>query len=251
MDENDFLLPDDYTEEQEEEVNTEAVEAEEPTEAEATDEPQAEEVAEQQPSPFLIAKYNKAEIPLDEETARNLSQLGMFYQEKIQPEYEKLKGVGEKFGKLEQLASLYGMDVDQLYESLNNQYIESTAQSQGITPEQVRKEQELAQKEQMIAEQLTKADQEKKSAEMYDKFISAYPDVKIESIKPETWQAVDKGVDLVTAYTMQLNKEYQEQLSQLKQITNNKKTSPGVATNQNGGAEPAKDDDFLSGFMGD
>lgn len=247
--ERDFLLPDDYTEEQEE-VNTEVETTEEPTEAvETTETPEVTETPAE--SPFLIAKYNKAEIPLDAESARNLAQLGMFYQEKIQPEYDRLKGIGEQFGKIEKLAQLYGMTPDELHESLYNQYIATAAESEGITPEQKRKEQELIQKEQQLTAQLTESQQKQESQAMYERFMDAYPDVKVESIKPETWLKVDKGLDLVTAYTMQLNQELQQQFKQREQIDTNKKTSPAVATMSNGGAEPTKSDDFLEGLFGD
>lgn len=247
--ERDFLLPDDYTEEQEE-VNTEVETTEETTEAvETTEAPEVTETPAE--SPFLIAKYNKAEIPLDADSARNLAQLGMFYQEKIQPEYDRLKGIGEQYGKIEKLAGLYGMTPDELHESLYNQYIATAAESEGITPEQKRKEQELIQKEQQINAQLTESKQKQESQAMYERFMDTYPDVKPEQIKPETWVKVDQGLDLVTAYTMQLNQELQQQFKQREQIDTNKKTSPAVATMSNGGAEPTKSDDFLEGLFGD
>lgn len=256
MEEKDYILPDDYTEESQEEENTEVESEQEPTEtAETTeDAPEQTEVpAEETPNetPFLIAKYNKSEIPLDADSARNLAQLGMFYQEKIQPEYEKLKGIGEQFGKIEKLAQLYGMTPDELHESLYNQYIATAAESEGITPEQKRKEQELIQKEQQLTAQLTESQQKQESQVMYERFMDAYPDVKVESIKPETWIKVDKGLDLLTAYTMQVNQELQQQFKQREQIDTNKKTSPAVATMSNGGAEPTKSDDFLAGLFGD
>lgn len=257
MQDVDYILPDDYTEESQDTENTEVEAEQETTETAETaenapvEEAQAEEVAtEQEEQPFLIAKYNKAEIPLDADTAKNLAQLGMFYQDKIQPEFERLKAVGEQYGKMEQLAGLYGMTTEQLHETLYNQYIESAAQAEGITPEQKRKEQELAQKEAQINAQMTAKQQEQASQEMYSKFLSAYPDVKAEQIKPETWAKVDQGIDLVTAYTMQLNAELQQQMKQAQQVTKNKQSSPAVATTTNGGAEPAKDDDFLQGLFG-
>lgn len=253
MEDQDYILPDDYTEEPQEQENTEAETEQEPTEAveAAENAPESTEApAEQSETPFLVAKYNKTEIPLDMESAKNLAQLGMFYQEKIQPEYERLKGIGEQYEKMEQLAGLYGMTTEQLHETLYNQYIESSAQAEGITPEQKRKEQELAAKEAQLNEQMTAKQQEQASQEMYARFMDTYPDVKAEQIKPETWQMVDKGVDLVTAYTMQVNKELQTQMKQSQQNTKNKQSSPAVSTMTNGGAEPSKGDDFLDGLFG-
>ena len=246
----DFLLPDDYTEEPVEE-NTEVETAEEPTETVETTEDAPEATETPAETPFLVAKYNKAEIPLDADSARNLAQLGMFYQEKIQPEYDRLKGIGEQYGKIEKLAQMYGMTPDELHESLYNQYITSAAEAEGITPEQKRKEQELAQKEAQLNAQLTAKEQEQASQAMYARFMDAYPDVKAEQIKPETWQKVDQGIDLVTAYTMQVNQELQNQFRQVQQVTKNKQTSPAVATSQNGSSEPTKSDDFLEGLFGD
>lgn len=247
----DYILPEGYTEPVEEETNTEAETEQETTETVETTENAPEATETPAETPFLVAKYNKAEIPLDADSARNLAQLGMFYQEKIQPEYEKLKGIGDQYGKIEKLAQLYGMTTDELHESLYNQYITSAAESEGITPEQKRKEQELAQKEAELNQQLTSKQQEQASQEMYSRFMDAYPDVKVDSIKPETWQKVDQGIDLVTAYTMQVNQELQQQMKQAQQITKNKQTSPAVATTSNGGAEPTKGDDFLEGLFGD
>ena len=246
----DFLLPDDYTEEPTEE-NTEVETAEKPTETVETTENAPEVTETPAETPFLVAKYNKAEIPLDADSARNLAQLGMFYQEKIQPEYDRLKGIGEQYGKIEKFAQMYGMTPDELHESLYNQYITSAAEAEGITPEQKRKEQELAQKEAQLNAQLTAKEQEQASQQMYARFMDAYPDVKAEQIKPETWQKVDQGLDLVTAYTMQVNQELQNQFRQAQQVTKNKQTSPAVATSQNGSSEPTKSDDFLEGLFGD
>lgn len=253
MEEKEYILPDDYTEESQEQENTEVETEQEPTETVETAEnaPESTEApSEPTEPPFLVAKYNKADVPLDMDSAKNLAQLGMFYQEKIQPEYERLKGIGEQYGKMEQLARLYGMTTEQLHETLYNQYIESAAQAEGITPEQKRKEQELAAKEAQINEQMSAKRQEQASQEMYTRFMENYPDVKAEQIKPETWQMVDKGMDLVTAYTMQVNKELQAQMKQTQQNTKNKQTSPAVSTMKNGGAEPTKSDDFLDGLFG-
>lgn len=253
--EEDYILPDDYTEESQEEENTEEETVQEPAETvESTeDAPEQTEVPAETPNetPFLVAKYNKAEIPLDADSARNLAQLGMFYQEKIQPEYEKLKGIGEQFGKIEKLAQLYGMTPDELHESLYNQYIASAAESEGITPEQKRKEQELAQKEAQLNEKFAEDQKKEQSAAEYKRFVEKFSDEDIKKISKDTWLAVSQGEDLVSAYQAQLIAEQQAENKQLKQLLQNKQTSPAVATTSNGGAEPTKSDDFLAGLFGD
>lgn len=248
-DEQEYILPDDFTEESQETAEVETTE--ETTEAvEAPEAPEVTETPTEQ-EPFNVITFNKTKIPVTKEEDTRLSQLGMFYEVKVQPEFERLKGIGEQYGKIEKLASLYGMTPDELHESLYNQYIATAAESEGITPEQKRKEQELIQKEQQLTAQLTESQQKQESQAMYERFMDAYPDVKVESIKPETWLKVDQGLDLVTAYTMQVNQELQQQFKQREQIDTNKKTSPSVATMSNGGAEPTKSDDFLEGLFGD
>lgn len=246
--EEEYILPDDFTEESAETPEVETTE--EPTEAvETTEAPEVTETPAE--SPFLIAKYNKAEIPLDADSARNLAQLGMFYQEKIQPEYDRLKGIGEQFGKIEKLAGLYGMTPDELHESLYNQYIATAAESEGITPEQKRKEQELLHKEQQINAQMAEAQTKEQAQADYERFVGKFSDADIAKISKDTWLEVSKGTDLLTAYQSQLLKEQQEENKQLKQLLQNKQTSPAVATMSNGGAEPTKSDDFLEGLFGD
>lgn len=248
-DNQDYILPDDYTEEEAQEQPV-TEEADTTLEAEPTEQA-PEQVTQAEEKPFLTLKYNHADVPLtSEEEARNLAQLGYHYKNKVEADYNALKGIKDRYGKMEQLASLYGMSVDQLHETLHNQYVESTAESQGVTPEQIRREQALAQKEAEITAKLGEVEQQNQSKEMYDRFLSVYPNVQAEQIKPETWTLVDKGVDLLTAYTMQVNQEQANQLKQLEQIKANKQTSPAVSTTTHGGAEPTVSDDFLDGLLG-
>lgn len=263
MEELDYLLPDDYvedttdevtevdeTEETETEDTAEVEEESEQPDTEATEPEQTEESDKTVDSFELPFKFNHEEGKLtDKAEAQKLVQLGLLYQSK-EAEFNELRGSKGQLDKMSQIAELHGMDIDTLYDALYNQYIENQADATGYTPEQIRKEMELSAKEKAITskEQAEQAEQAKTA--MYAKFRETYPGVDAKQIKPETWTAVDAGTDLTTAYTMQLNKELQEQIKIKTQNVKNKSTSPVVGTTKTGTADSTKSDDFLDGFWG-
>lgn len=259
MEDRDYLLPDGY----EEEETTEPVETGEVEEAETLGETEettevepSEETTETTETPSepefkLPYKYNHQEGELGFEDAQKYAQLGMLYANKIAPEMEQLKAIVEPYNEVKQLAELYGMGTKQLVETLKNQYIETQAAEQGVSPEYIRKEQALNKKEKDLEEKDKEAKKEQASKEMFSKFLTAYPNVDLKAIKPETWAAVDAGMDLTTAYTRQENEELRTQLAQKEKNQSNRVASPVVSATKTGGAEPPKkEDDFLSGLMG-
>lgn len=252
MENLEYLLPDDYVEEATTEPESEVEEIEAESVEDTTD---AEEV-EEQPTEVvengfkLPYKYNHEEGELtDLEEAQKLVQMGMLYRSK-ESEFNDLRANKGQYEKIASLAELYGMDADGLYDTLYNQYLDVQAEERGLTPEMVRKERELADKERILTarEQSEKAEAEKTA--MYTRFREAYPEVDPKEIKPETWALVEKGTDLSSAYTMQLNRELREQLKILTQNVKNKSSSPSVGTTRNGTADATKNDDFLDGLFG-
>ena len=202
-------------------------------------------------TPFELAyKYNHTEGKItDKEEAAKLLQIGMMYQDKIAPQMETLKANNQKLEKIQQLAELYGMDVDALHDSLYETYVNNQAEEQGVTPEMIRKERELADKERFFNQKEQQEQKKASETQMLDKFVSIYPDVSTKDIKEETWKMVDNGIDLVTAYTIQKNNELTQQLRTKEQNTKNNSSSPSVGATKYGGNEPAQEEDDTSGFL--
>lgn len=203
-----------------------------------------------EPSFKLPFKFDHTEGELtDMEEAKNLVQLGMLYRSKVQPEYEQLKGIRGDYDSMKELADRYGMDVKTLVNTLNDQYIQSQAESTGLTAEQIRKDQELQAREKQIQAQMSESEKKDASAQMYIRFNEKYPGVDPKSISVDTWKRVDNGEDLTFAYTQQINRELTDRLTKLEQSQKNKASSPGVGVTANGGAEPPKNiDPFEEGF---
>ena len=268
MEELEYMLPDDYVEENTidstPDADFEMDDVEETTEAEEVETtPEKVEAVEPEvngtevkasetetPGFKLPYKFNHEEGELtDLVEAQKLVQMGLLYRSK-ESEFNDLRANKEQYNKIAELAELFGTDANGLYDTLYNQYLESEAEQRGLTPEIIRKERELVAKEQVIKarEASEKAEADKQA--MYTRFRDAYPEVDSKSIKPETWALVDKGIDLTTAYTQQVNKEMQEQIKILTQNSKNKSSSPSVGTTRNGTADMTKEDDFLSGLFG-
>ena len=237
------------------EVETEEVEQADEVEAEDTTEVETETVELQEESQaentFKLPYKYKDEIGeiTSLEDAQKLVQLGMLYERKVLPEFEKLKAISEPFNKLSEVANLYGMDVNALTESLMNQYYEQQADVQGVTPEMIRKEKELADKERRLQEKENIEQTNSQKQAMYDRFLEVYPEVDSKSINANTWAMVDKGIDLVTAYTKQINEELTQQLKLKEQNLKNKSTSPVGSVTKNGATEPTQKEDFADELL--
>ena len=83
---------------------------------------------------------------------------------------------------------------------------------------------------------------------MYDRFLTAYPNVKPQDIKPETWEKVKAGIDLTVAYTQQVNEELQAQIKMLKQKEKNKSQAPVGGVTEHGTTNTQGKDPFEMGF---
>jgi hypothetical protein len=237
----DIILPDDDTTD------------EEPAEPQAGEEPAEDTTpeADTKPEPYkLKIKYNHEEMEIPEDEAVPLIQKGMNY-DKLQERYNQIQNDPRlsKYEKVQQVSKLLGYQSDdQLLDALYQTYYQTTAQEQGLTPEQVRKEHELQQKEAQLSAKEKAELQERQKTEMYDRFLTAYPNVKPQDIKPETWEKVKAGIDLTVAYTQQVNEELQAQIKMLKQKEKNKNQAPVGGVTQHGSTDTQKIDPFLEGF---
>lgn len=197
----------------------------------------------------LRIKYNHEEMELGEDEAVPLIQKGMNY-DKLQERLNTIQNdpAFGKFDKVKQLAELYNMDDDALIDALYNQYYESIADQQGLTPEQVRRDHELKQREAVLNQKEQSLTQKQQTEAMYERFLGQFPNAKIEDIKPETWVKVRSGMDLTAAYVEQRNQELENRLKVLEQNQKNKNTAPVSGVTAHGSQDPAGADDFLAGF---
>ena len=224
-----------------------------------TAEPQADEQpaedttpeAEKQPEPYkLKVKFNHQEMEIPEDEAIPLIQKGMNY-DKLQERYNAIQNDPRlsKYEKVKQVSKLLGYQSDdQLLDALYQTYYQTIAQQKGLTPEQVRKEHELQQKEAQLSAKEKAELQERQKTEMYDRFLTAYPNVKPQDIKPETWAKVKAGIDLTVAYTQQVNEELQAQIKMLKQKEKNKSQAPVGGVTEHGTTNTQGKDPFEIGF---
>jgi hypothetical protein len=261
----DYILPDDYVEEEvtqpDEEENEETIEEvtegnEETEEVEETAEETTETVEDTEPVKELLEEleikflhdtkklkdFNKDEI-------KTLVQKGMNH-DRLN---EKLTDVNTKLGSFQEIAELYGYDVETLSNALLNQYFDTKAEQEGTTPDLVKREHNLNKRE--------KGRQaEAKQKDAFEKFVDTYPNVKNEDITPLTWERVKNGLDLTTAYEMQLKDNQLEELKStisklqnevktVKQNADIKKKAVVKSTTKNGSDEVGKDD-FLEGLLG-
>jgi hypothetical protein len=217
----------------------------EPTET-PTEEPK------QEPTPKVKLKYNHEEKEYSLDDVVPLAQKGLNY-DKLQ---EKLNAIQNDprmahVDRIQQLADLYGVTVDEMLETSYNRYYESEAEKQGLTPEQIRKDHELTQKERMIQQKEQAQSKAEADKAMYTNFLKVFPNVKPEEIKAETWQLVNQGMDLTAAYIHQRNHELESKLKVMEQNLQNVKKAPVAGITTHGGGETAAKDAFLEGFEED
>jgi hypothetical protein len=214
-----------------------------------TETPTEEPKQEQTESPKVKLKYNHEEKEYSLDDVVPLAQKGLNY-DKLQERLEALQADPRlgNYDRVHQLAEMYEMSDADMLDALYNQYFETTAEKQGLTVEQIKKDHELTQKERNIKakeDALTKSDSEKA---MYTNFLKQFPDIKPEDIKPETWQKVEQGMDLTTAYVEQRNHDLESRMKILEQNVTNTKKAPVAGVTTHGSAEITSTDPFEEGF---
>ncbi|MFE8704131.1 hypothetical protein ACFYKX_26545 [Cytobacillus sp. FJAT-54145] len=256
----DVILPDDYQEappqaEEAQEDNFEEVETvEETTETEVNEEPQ-EQLTEEQKA-FLRVKYNKEELELDENTARELAQKGLNY-DKLQEKLQQFES-DPRLSFVEELAREQGMDVNQYLEAVKEWKEQERLNElvQKNIPEDLAKEilETRKMREEIQNEKKQKAEQEKQSQE-FNEFFQFFKDANGRDYDPqndklpdEVWQMQNQGVPLKFAYMQHQHNELKTQLKILKQNEENTKKAPVTSVSTHGSQEIASEDDFLRGF---
>lgn len=251
MDDVEFILPDDYVEEEEtEEVEVEDAETEDTEETEEEVEEESEETEETTDAlEDLEIKYLKetkklSDIPRDELKA--LVQKGM-NEPRLQ---EKISDALQEKSDIEEVAKMFDMDTEQLMDALKQQYYTKIAEDQKRNINDVKKEYESNKKD--------------RQTKMVEKFVEKYPDVDHENLDKEITEAVKNGEDLTNAYEAHnKNKEFAEKdkhigelndkiadlEKQIKTLEQNKATKKrGVVKRVNGSDDTQ--DDFVLGLLG-
>ncbi len=201
--------------------------------------PQAETVDAQptktETTPFLTVKYNKEEIALDADKAREYAQKGMNY-DKLHQQYEALQAKGAEFESYEEFLSLgreiaqeqgvsLGDVAKQMRERKAAQRDELIAEQEGIPVEVARKlriERERAEKlerEKNELSQKTKTYEDKEAVqarynEELDAFVEKYGKMEIPKNVTDEWAS---GVPLIKAYELF---KAQERIAELESTQN-------------------------------
>ena len=197
---------------------------------------------------YMKLKYNHEERDYTEEEIKTLSQKGLNY-EKV---FEKLQAAEAdprlaQHSKFKQIADSYGMSEDAYLTALQDQYFDTAAEKQGLTPDLVKKEYEVNAREKVQDDKDQAVIKQQQSDRMYNNFNANFPDVKPDSIKPETWARVENGMDLSASYAEQRNQALEAENKVLKQNAENSKRAPvGGVTGH--GSDTAKADKMFEGF---
>jgi len=260
--EEDYILPDDYVEEETTDEDTEPTEEAEETqedEAEVSEEDSTEEQAEDETSEentidalgdlevkFLGESKKLSEMP--SEDVQKLVQLGM-NQERFHEKYETLK---ETESNLSNTAELFGMDVGEMLSQLREQHFKNVADDEGRNINDVRREYD--------------SNIQGKKDNVYKTFVDKYPDVNPNDLPMEVKMDMQDGLDPIKSYEKYLNaseiSKKDSEINELKaklealekgesvkeQNTNSKKKSV-VKKTKDAGTDNV--DDFLKGLLGD
>ena len=227
---------------------------------EVEDTPQ--ESVEESVEPFLNIKYDKQEIGLTKEEAKELAEKGKNY-ERLYDKYSNLNN------SIERLARLNGMDLNTFVNELGNstrnieisKELDALHESYPNTEEAILRE--LAEKrvderlnlqeQAFYEEQAKNADaQELEIKRQLDLFRKEYPNLEPDKLNQKVYDYVRNGYSLLEAYSKwareegEKNKTVEENKSKVSKLNeDNKKKSLGSTTN----VEGVEYDDFLNGFL--
>ena len=183
MDIDDFeLLPDDYVEgdgEEETDEESDEEESEEVTEEEEKEETTIEALEDLEVKYLRDSKKLK-DIPREE--IKTFIQKGMNH-DRVQ---EKLQIANEQNTEFTEIAKMFDMELKDLTETLKQQYFEGKADRENRNIEDVKKEYSASHKN--------------SQQRAIDRFMTKFPDVKLDALPQEVVDDYARGEDLVTAY---------------------------------------------------
>lgn len=171
------------------------------------------EMTQEEQQAFLKVKYNKEEIALDEEKAREFAQKGMNY-DKVQERLQQLES-DPRLSFVENMAQQYGMTPEQYIEAVQQEQEKARLDElvQKNIPEDIAKEVLESRKfrEQYQTEKQQQEEQVRTQAD-YNAFLGKYPDINPKDIPQSVWDEVNQGESLVNAYTKYYFTNENEQL---------------------------------------
>lgn len=213
-----------------EQIPSEPVEPTEPVE------PHAEPNEPVEPDSFLEIQYNKEQLKLDKDRAKELAQKGMNYDKAV--ERAKQEGIDtyianqgyEWNGKpikteAEYKQALQEQELREKYSDLPEEVQNELIESKKFREDYTRQQEE--------------SQAQAKQQEDYKLFLETFPDTEPKDIPQTVWDEVNKGRSLVDAFTRHENKSLKEQLKTLtekKEIeqknAENAESSTGSVTGQ-------------------
>jgi len=265
--EEDYILPDDYVEEETTDEDTEPTEEAEETQEDETEvseeetteesdedttEDESEEDSEQQTAleeevvKFLGESKKLSEIPREELV--KYVQTGM-NQERFEGKFNSLV---ETERNLSNTAELFGMDVGEMLSQLREQHFKNVADDEGRNINDVRREYD--------------SNVQGKKDSVYKTFVDKYPDVNPNDLPMEVKMDMQDGLDPIKSYEKYLNtskmsekdKEINDLKTKLEALEKAKETKEqNTKTKKKGVITKTKDagtdheDDFLKGLLGD
>jgi len=245
--EEDVILPEDFS--GTEEAAEPQADTEQPSEEESTIPVEETPTETTQESPKLKIKYNHEEKEIDLEEARILAQKGMNY-DKLQEKLQQLEN--DPARKLvEKQAAQYGMTPQEYISAVEKQQEEqklAKLTEQGIPEEYAREILESKKFRQEYQSQKQQQEAQVKQQQEMNEFIQAFPNVKPDDIKPETWAKVNQGTPLKYAYMEQERADLLQKLQTKEQNQNNKKKAPISGVTEHGANDTVQGDPFMEGF---
>ena len=240
-----------------EDMPVEDVEEVEPTEVETEVEPEV------PVEPFLKIKYDKEEIGLTQEEAKELAEKGKNY-DRLRDRYNSLND------PIEKLARMYDMDVPTFINSLNetqtkfevNKEMQTLKEMYPTADEEILKELASKRVQDRLGVQQRKIEDEKqKEADTQELevkrqiglFRQEYPNLEPDKLDPSVYEFIRQGYTLLEAYNKWArqeeakNKPVQDKQERVRQKNEENKSKSLGSTSNVGSVEK---DDFLSGFLG-
>lgn len=196
--------------------------------------------ADQQDYTFTLKHMDETKTVNREEVV-SLAQKGMDY-DRIREERDQLRTYRQEADPALNLVKTYaernGMDISAYIDYCRKQELMAQGVNEQTAAAQVAVEKNQAaltlqnaeadrqRQEQERIQQESKRHSEARTRDM-NAFLTAYPNVKPDSIPPQVWDRVAKGESLMSAYTMHRNQELEAQLAAERKNQQNRSTTPG------------------------
>lgn len=245
--------------ETDEEASHDGEEAESEADAESegeTAEAQPEDTNPEDAEEMFELTYNGQKVSMPRSEVITNAQKGLNY-DHIKGQLDGIKN-SKTQRQLMQLAEEAGMPLDQyvdeVFSNRRTRRVQELADTEGMS---LSAAQRLVDAEEGLASyrarEQARGKEETKNA-MYRKFFEKYPDVKVDDIPPEVWDAMHSGEDITTAFTMyennRLRNENDATRAEIEQLKRNESNKQKAVGSVRGSKAAVAEDAFLSGLHG-